>query len=208
MIGFQVFTSKLRGTVPKLEKCQLPVTSNKEICHVKPGRKTDMTGRYSEASQTVTLLSVSPNREESRRLQRIVEHANWTLFCADSFKGAAVILREEAIPVVITEASLPGRKRWQDFIETSTTICPPRVIVTAHLQDDSLWAEVLSEGGYDVLMKPFERSEVVRVAGLAWLNWKEERTKADAGGLPLLYQSGGPRSPLRIPGTDSQGRTA
>jgi hypothetical protein len=34
-----------------------------------------------------------------------------------------------------------------------------------------LWAEVLNLGGYDVLLKPFDRAEVVRVAGMAWRCW-------------------------------------
>jgi DNA-binding response OmpR family regulator len=39
--------------------------------------------------------------------------------------------------------------------------------VTSRLADERLWAEVLSLGGYDVLMKPFDVSEVYRVIRLA-----------------------------------------
>ena len=53
----------------------------------------------------------------------------------------------------------------------------PLLIVTARCADDQLWAEVLNLGGYDVLMKPFERTEVIRVISLAWLNWKNTRER-------------------------------
>jgi DNA-binding response OmpR family regulator len=54
----------------------------------------------------------------------------------------------------------------------------PLLIVTSRLADEHLWAEVLNLGGYDVLMKPFDRLEVLRVISLAWLHWKERRERA------------------------------
>lgn len=49
----------------------------------------------------------------------------------------------------------------------------PLLVVTSRLADEHLWAEVLNLGGYDVLMKPFDPQEVVRVISLAWLRWKD-----------------------------------
>jgi hypothetical protein len=42
------------------------------------------------------------------------------------------------------------------------------MIVTSRLADERLWAEVLNLGGYHLLAKPFDASEVVRVVGTAW----------------------------------------
>jgi DNA-binding response OmpR family regulator len=50
---------------------------------------------------------------------------------------------------------------------------PPFLIVTSRLADERLWAEVLNLGAYDVLAKPFESKEVVRIVSLAWLHWKD-----------------------------------
>jgi DNA-binding response OmpR family regulator len=47
---------------------------------------------------------------------------------------------------------------------------PPALVVTSRIADDSLWAEALNLGAYDVLAKPFDGAEVVRVVSLAWLN--------------------------------------
>jgi FixJ family two-component response regulator len=41
------------------------------------------------------------------------------------------------------------------------------VIVTSRLADDCLWAEVLNLGSYDLLMKPFDGEETVRVLAMA-----------------------------------------
>jgi hypothetical protein len=46
--------------------------------------------------------------------------------------------------------------------ETASTR-PPELIVASRAADDSLWAEVVTFGGYDVLPQPFERDELKRV---------------------------------------------
>ena len=45
---------------------------------------------------------------------------------------------------------------------------PPVVIVTSRIADDSLWAEVLNLGGYDVLAKPFREAELIWALESAW----------------------------------------
>jgi DNA-binding response OmpR family regulator len=43
----------------------------------------------------------------------------------------------------------------------------PVLVVTSNVADESLWAEVLNLGGYDVLAQPFDGEEVARVIGSA-----------------------------------------
>ena len=58
---------------------------------------------------------------------------------------------------------------WKAILDAVMRVaCPPRMIVTSRLADERLWAEVLNLGGYDLLAKPFDASEVVRVVGMAW----------------------------------------
>jgi DNA-binding response OmpR family regulator len=58
--------------------------------------------------------------------------------------------------------------------EVSTLPDAPLLIVTSRLADEQLWAEALNLGAYDVLAKPFDTEEVIRVLSLAWLHWKHE----------------------------------
>jgi hypothetical protein len=62
---------------------------------------------------------------------------------------------------VICERSLPDGE-WKDLLGKT-----PRLIVTSYAADESLWAEVLNLGGYDVLAQPFDEQEVRRVVALA-----------------------------------------
>jgi DNA-binding response OmpR family regulator len=62
---------------------------------------------------------------------------------------------------------------WIDMLDQIALLPdPPFLIVTSRLADERFWAEALNRGAYDVLAKPFDRTEVVRVVSLAWLHWK------------------------------------
>lgn len=85
------------------------------------------------------------------------------------------LISQGLFPVVISERDLPDGN-WRDVLEvTATRLRPPVLIVTDRLADDYLWAEVLNLGGYDVLAKPLDRSEVHRTIGLAWQHWQNNR---------------------------------
>jgi DNA-binding response OmpR family regulator len=80
--------------------------------------------------------------------------------------------------VVICEKDLPDCT-WQEILEELAALKhPPPLIVTSRLADERLWAEVLNLGGYDVLMKPFDPVEVVRVVSLAWRHLKSNWERA------------------------------
>jgi hypothetical protein len=45
---------------------------------------------------------------------------------------------------------------WRGVMRTLETLSDPRLLIVAsHFADERLWAEVLNEGGFDVLAKPF-----------------------------------------------------
>ena len=53
---------------------------------------------------------------------------------------------------------------------------PPILIVSSRLADECMWAEALNFGAYDVLAKPFDTEEVIRVLSLGWLHRKRNVT--------------------------------
>jgi FixJ family two-component response regulator len=50
---------------------------------------------------------------------------------------------------------------------------PPLLIVTSRLADERLWAEALNLGAWDVLAKPFEQDEVIRIVSVACQHWQD-----------------------------------
>lgn len=83
-------------------------------------------------------------------------------------------MSQEKIPIVICESNLlPGT--WQDMLHCLRLLSdPPFLIVTSRLADGHLWAEALNLGAYDVLAKPFDKDEVVRIVSLAWQHWNDQ----------------------------------
>lgn len=134
-----------------------------------------------EPDRVVTVLAVSPFEEDHVFLAHLFSHSNWRIHQARSCAEALVVLRRYAIPVVLCESEMPGWSWKEALAELAELPEAPLLIVTSRLADDNLWAEVLNLGGYDVLMKPFDRLEVLRVISLAWLHWKQRHGHAPAG---------------------------
>jgi len=128
----------------------------------------------SPADKTVAVLAVSPQREDHASLRAIFGHSNWEIFEAHGCQDALSFLRRNRIAVLVCECELPDGN-WKTLLDSLSALPnPPLLVVTSRDADDRLWAEVLNLGAYDVLSKPFDRSEVTRIISLAWLHWKEE----------------------------------
>jgi DNA-binding response OmpR family regulator len=71
------------------------------------------------------------------------------------------------VAAVLSEEILPDGD-WRNILAGLARLSSaPKLIVTSRLADDALWAEVLNLGGHDVLAKPFDTEEVLRVVGYA-----------------------------------------
>jgi len=129
------------------------------------------------ASQ-VTVLSVGPKEEDHGSLQAIFDNSEWNL-CPNSkwkletrpsVESAVALVRKSRVSVVLcAHELLPGT--WRELLEQLDRLPdPPALVVTSRFADESLWAEALNLGAYDVLARPFDGDEVVRVVSLAFLN--------------------------------------
>jgi len=118
--------------------------------------------------RTIALL-ISPVELDHELLQRLFAEQGWTLLSARSLGSASILLRQKNVSVVLTERDLPAAS-WRDVLEIAHgAMHPPLVIVTSLHADEQLWAEALNLGAYDVLAKPFNQAEIVRVLNSAWL---------------------------------------
>ena len=122
--------------------------------------------------KVVTMLAIESASEDLASLRTVVSHSNWRLHEATSCESGLACLQRMSIPVVLCERNLSDGT-WKDvYYQLLELPNVPLLIVSSRFADESLWAEVLNLGAYDVLAKPYEQSEVVRVVGSAWLHWK------------------------------------
>jgi DNA-binding NtrC family response regulator len=123
-------------------------------------------------NELVPVLLVSFSADDQATLCQIFAHPNWQLHGRASCKQALEFLSRYRVPIVVCDRDqLDGN--WRDLVDGAQELeFPSNLIVCSSLPDEYLWAEVLNLGGWDVLVKPFESHEVLRVAYTAWQSWK------------------------------------
>ena len=126
-------------------------------------------------STAVRILAVTPNEEDHAALDRMLSRPAWAVDRARSLSGAITKLRKRnSIPVVLCARDLSGNS-WRDMLEQLERVDePPLLIVISRCADEQLWAEALNLGAYDVLAKPFNADEVIRVLSSACLRWHKQ----------------------------------
>lgn len=130
--------------------------------------------KISPTDKTVVVLAVSPFKEDHACLRSIFSHSNWKIHQARDCHEALEILQDKPMAVVVCERDLPDGN-WKKLLECLSSVTPPPLLVVTSIHaDESLWAEALNLGAYDVLSKPFDSAEVTRIISLAWLQWKEQ----------------------------------
>ena len=120
------------------------------------------------APEKITVLVVSPHQDDHNVVRRLLQNGHWEVVRAANLREAYEEIELANPAVIVCERDLPDGT-WRDVLRTVSEIKPsPSVIVTSRHADETLWADVLNSGGYDVLPKPFDRSEAIRVLGMAW----------------------------------------
>ena len=133
------------------------------------------------ADSGAAVLTVSSRNPSGDRLRAILHDRKFLTLEAHSVMDALRHLRRRHVFLVIVDGDLPDGS-WRDLLtEAERVEQPPLVVVTAVHADEQLWGEVLNLGGYDVLVQPFNESEVERTTGSAMLQWQEQ-LEGNAGG--------------------------
>jgi DNA-binding NtrC family response regulator len=129
-------------------------------------------------AEIVSVLSVSPAAEDHSSLQYIFNHSNWKLHKTHGLLAAVAFLKAQKTPVVLCECNLlPGT--WRDLLKEIYNLpLAPTLIVGSRIADDRLWAEALNPCAWDVLAKPFEKSELLRSVSVAWQHWKQRQERS------------------------------
>jgi DNA-binding response OmpR family regulator len=133
-------------------------------------------------SNASTALLISPVEQDHDFLRSLFDDGGWTLYSALSLPSGSRLLREKVAPLVITEANLPIGT-WRNVLEVTGLLKDtPLVIVTSIHADERLWVEALNLGAHDVLAKPFDKAEVIRVLTYAWSRTQPPRLRSRSVG--------------------------
>jgi DNA-binding response OmpR family regulator len=115
----------------------------------------------------VSALAVGDYEADRFLLHEIFRCCGWRLFEARDRRRALECLERNPVQVVIAESEVRNWNWRKVLTDLRRMAMPPQLVVASQTADDSLWAEVLNVGGYDVLPQPFARDEVERVIASA-----------------------------------------
>jgi DNA-binding NtrC family response regulator len=125
------------------------------------------------AESAIAILLIGPQDSRRSALRNILTPPQWEIREAATYGEAVGILDNRRIAVAICDTEIADGN-WQVLLSNlQSRVHPPNLIVSSRLADERLWAEVLNLGGYDVLVQPFDRGEVLRVARMAWMAWRQ-----------------------------------
>ena len=132
--------------------------------------------RYGTNEAGTDVFALTSSDSEQIALNEIAANNKWRLRLTRDPRHAIEQLREHASGVILCDRDLVGvdwRKQMGDLRRSAPRSC---VILLSGVNDQYLWDEVIRNGGYDVLSKPLQETQVVLAVTGAWLYWKHYRT--------------------------------
>jgi DNA-binding NtrC family response regulator len=106
----------------------------------------------------------------------MVESDGIRVYHADSLQDAESTLKLTRARVLLTNTKCRNGN-WREALELSLRTHPQAaLVVAARLADENLWLGVLEQGAYDLIVKPFQSEELVRIL-------RNAHTHAASGGL-------------------------
>ena len=127
-------------------------------------------------TERITLLAIDPGKEDCQSLLAILGPGDWRVLGASSFREATALMHESLPDLILCAKDLPDGS-WKDiFREAEGHTGRPPVVVVSRNPDECLWAEVLSLGAHDMLLKPFDKREVCRM--VRWACHREKTPKS------------------------------
>jgi CheY-like chemotaxis protein len=136
---------------------------------------------------TIVVLSHSGSENDQAVLARAFRDSSLTLYpnCrltlqpSPTLASALALLRTHRIPIVLCDHDACPQA-WREILwECRRLPAPPCVIVTSRLAGDGLWMDILNDGAFDLLSKPFDPPDVMRIIHSAWVHWQNRYRLAD-----------------------------
>jgi DNA-binding NtrC family response regulator len=125
-----------------------------------------------KSSEKITVLLVSQEPEDAAVLESAVPGQRLRIHRCPSVSEVAAAIDSCQPSVVVSEGELPDGTWRSVLTETDSRGKAVPVLVVSRQADEHFWAEVLNLGGFDVLVKPFDASEVSRVLQMALRYWE------------------------------------
>jgi FixJ family two-component response regulator len=118
--------------------------------------------------QKIPLLIVTSRAEDVEELTSILHDTPWELTDASHLEDPATALKGAAVPILLFDRDSAGGC-WQvamkRMIKSRRGVC---VVLLSSVADQYLWDEVVHQGGFDLLTRPFRKEQVLSTLMFAY----------------------------------------
>ena len=126
---------------------------------------TPIGGRQDSALRPVLLAS--ERNDDYQTLQALLQDTKWSVVRAFSLGEVFSFCDCLVTPVVLVDRNFQG-PNWRSTVSSLLNPAANRcLILLSDVSDSYLWNELVQQGGFDVLARPFERAEVLRTLAFA-----------------------------------------
>lgn len=111
--------------------------------------------------QKIPLIIVTSRAEDVAELNALFHDTPWELAPAAALEDACAGLKAAAVPILLFDRDAAGPD-WQpamkSLILSRRNAC---IVLLSGVADQYLWEEVIHNGGFDLLTRPFRREQVL-----------------------------------------------
>ena len=138
-----------------------------------------------QATALMPVLLASERDDDYQRLQALLQDTKWSVERALSWGEVSSFCGRVVSPVVLVDRHFQG-SNWRSTVSSLLNPAASRcLILLSDVSDSYLWNELVQHGGFDVLARPFERSEVLRTLAFA-----QKHCEAGWPRLHLAHENG------------------
>ena len=115
----------------------------------------------------VRVIALTRDADGWHALHSIAESEKWMLLWAHTAERAKELIARYRAGVVICDRDLPNED-WRRVVSELGAIRPAVcTLLASHVADEYLWRELVQQGGFEILAKPFARDRVARAIRFA-----------------------------------------
>ena len=130
-----------------------------------PSPGTPIGGRQDSSLRPVLLAS--ERDDDYQTLQALLQDTKWSVVRALSLGEVCGFCDCSVSPVILVDRHFQG-SNWRSTVSSLLNPAASRcLILLSDVSDSYLWNELVQHGGFDVIARPFERSEVLRTLAFA-----------------------------------------
>jgi DNA-binding response OmpR family regulator len=105
----------------------------------------------------------------------------WKLKLLDTVDQAVSAAGSERVALIIVDRDL-SEYDWRRSVQSlANTVSTPCVLLASSVVDPYLFQELVKHGGFDVVPKPIQSKELVRLGRLALAYWRNQHTSMASG---------------------------